>query len=697
MEAEKILSLLVLSLLLNTLCVGFRHHMSKENALSSTSNNIQRANELHMKNFNQETQNEENQVTPQANPTAPFPIINGHGTGLKLPTQNELENLQQPFPLLKSNNLNNTALSTAVDLSEKPYFPPIGNQGSEGSCTAWALGYYTKTFQEAKEQGWFISSTEEAFSPDFIYHQINGGGDHGSSIVDAMNLILEVGACKWPRMPYDATDSTSFPSENAFREAPLYRGKGGGYYELNSSTGITQLKDRLADGQLATIMVDGQQLSTLKEVHGEDIWTTDTLNKEKPNHAEVIVGYNDSLQYPEGGGSDQGAFRVVNSWGTGWQGDHNRDGKYWISYDAIREKLYYPLAFYYNDRQGYNPNLLSAFRIAHPSREEIYITVGKGTTATPMETKSMYSYLYQRSGPLPFPSHPIVLDITELNGDGMIKDLYLNITDLGGTTTGNIYTFWVESYAGGYRRTASPNKIYGSPTPPVSTQQGKSVFLEDLKADTTPPFLTITNPRDDAIIEAQEFLVRWNGSDNEVGIAFYEVRIGDGGWVNVGGAEEREVNLKDGKYSLAVRAIDGTGKMTIASVQNVTIDTSPPSLEIFSPNSGKTFETNEVTVRWRGGDNGTGIDSYKVRIDTSKWKRVGEKTSYEVTGLNDGKHKIAVKAVDGTKKTETKSITLTINTSPIGGPGLLEESTIGIGVGGVIVAIAVVLYFKKVK
>ena len=40
------------------------------------------------------------------------------------------------------------------DNSATNWFPPIGNQGSEGSCVSWACGYYTKTFQEAKEHNW---------------------------------------------------------------------------------------------------------------------------------------------------------------------------------------------------------------------------------------------------------------------------------------------------------------------------------------------------------------------------------------------------------------------------------------------------------------------------------------------------------------------------------------------------------------
>ena len=38
-----------------------------------------------------------------------------------------------------------------ADLSH--YFPKPGNQGQQGSCTAWATAYATRTYHEAKEEG----------------------------------------------------------------------------------------------------------------------------------------------------------------------------------------------------------------------------------------------------------------------------------------------------------------------------------------------------------------------------------------------------------------------------------------------------------------------------------------------------------------------------------------------------------------
>jgi len=42
------------------------------------------------------------------------------------------------------------ALPSAVDNSILQYFPPIGNQGGQGSCTCWASCYYYNTYTQAR-------------------------------------------------------------------------------------------------------------------------------------------------------------------------------------------------------------------------------------------------------------------------------------------------------------------------------------------------------------------------------------------------------------------------------------------------------------------------------------------------------------------------------------------------------------------
>ena len=54
--------------------------------------------------------------------------------------------------------------------------PPVGNQGSVGSCTSWATGYYERYWLRHHALG-----DTTLFAPMYLYAQISRGVDAGSS------------------------------------------------------------------------------------------------------------------------------------------------------------------------------------------------------------------------------------------------------------------------------------------------------------------------------------------------------------------------------------------------------------------------------------------------------------------------------------------------------------------------------------
>ncbi len=393
-------------------------------------------------------------------------IINGHGTGWRSPTEEEWAHMiDNGYIVERIPSYETLQTPSFVDHTAKPWFPPIGDQDGEGSCTSWAVGYYMKTFQEAKEHNWDLSGAtwsggqpsveylDRIISPDFIYHLTNGGVDEGSWPKTAINLICSIGASSWEKMPYNPSDHASWPSEEAWREAPMYRGNSSGwqYMYLNMDDGLESLKNWIASDNLAEIVVDGYKYSQLT---ANDVWTLDNYANPSLNHANTIVGYDDSLAYIESGQTRYGAFKVVNSWGVGgWE--NVPDGCYWISYEAMKQRVG-SCEFYY-DRTGYEPELAASFRITHSKRGECSITVGVGS-----QTKSFSQYI--SGGDQPFCSNNILFDITEFKE--AIPNLYgqqffLEVYDGGSSTTGTIMRFAIE-YA-------------ESTDPPISTINGVGV------------------------------------------------------------------------------------------------------------------------------------------------------------------------------------------------------------------------------
>ncbi len=357
-------------------------------------------------------------------------IIDGHGTGLRPPTEEAwMEIADETYSVEKILLAQLDQAPSSVDHTAKMWFPPIGDQDGEGSCTTWAVGYYTKTFQEAKEHEWNLTNAEwiggytghptpayqdRIMSPDFIYHLVNEGVDEGSSFIDAVTLVCEVGASSWEKMPYDPVDHTSWPAEEAWREAPLYRGNSTGFesMSLNTDIDITSLKNWIAADHLAMIAVDATQYDNFPI--GLDEWTLDNYVNPALNHANTIVGYDDDYTYQEEGESRSGAFKIVNSWGRGgWENIF--DGCYWISYETMKQVVGH--ATFYRDRIDYDPKLMAIFNIDHSNRGECDVLIGMGNNSVPLASKSFSNLT--NGGEQSFCPNNIVLDITDFQ-DGLL-------------------------------------------------------------------------------------------------------------------------------------------------------------------------------------------------------------------------------------------------------------------------------------
>ncbi len=241
-------------------------------------------------------------------------IVGGYGTGLRPPSAEEWDQMGRSTRIVDSISSDYPRLPPSVDLSTNPAFPPIGNQASQGSCVAWSIGYYLKTFQEALERGWNLSTVKmigswpsyypdsqlnHLMSPTWTYNQINGGGDYGSAYQHAAGLIFDLGSVTWQTIPYTVTDAVTWPSEAGYREAPWYRGvlpqstEYGTVYSfvVDTDAEIGILKTLLANNVPVSISIDADKYSALS---ADDLWdATSYPLPASTNHANTLVGYRD--------------------------------------------------------------------------------------------------------------------------------------------------------------------------------------------------------------------------------------------------------------------------------------------------------------------------------------------------------------------------------------------------------------------
>lgn len=252
----------------------------------------------------------------------------------KLGSSQELEVLVKNY--LDSNKYDLGALPGKVDYSNSQYLPPVGKQ-EENSCVGWAVGYYLRTFQLAKEMDWSVSENgkpvpSKVFSPNFLYNQINGGEDNGATLQEAGKLLKNVGAATLKDFPYNQGDYKTKPTYDVVRSGYKYRIKDS--YSLFSRSDISnikisKLKEYLLTGDLPVVGVDAGYSWEIphKDESGNFIVTKD--DSYIGGHAVVVVGYDDSFKTPDG----TGAFKVLNSWGAEWA----NGGYAYVSYEAMVE------------------------------------------------------------------------------------------------------------------------------------------------------------------------------------------------------------------------------------------------------------------------------------------------------------------------------------------------------------------------
>jgi C1A family cysteine protease len=155
--------------------------------------------------------------------------------------------------------------------------PPVGNQGAEGSCVA--------------------------FSPEYVYNQIKASSScaSGSYVSSGLSLLYNQGACRWSLMPYTDVSCSTMPNTTQKTDAKKYW--------INSYGAVTRsqsaIKAQLNAG--FPVIVAGSVNNAFMNLASGAVLSTFS-GSSLGGHCYCVVGYDDT----------KGAFKFMNSWGTGW-------------------------------------------------------------------------------------------------------------------------------------------------------------------------------------------------------------------------------------------------------------------------------------------------------------------------------------------------------------------------------------------
>lgn len=204
--------------------------------------------------------------------------------------------------------------------------PPIGDQGQYGTCVTWAAGYNLKTTLNAMDNNWTttdLSSLSRQASPKDLFLAIpanlRGTNCNGTNFEPAFQQMIDRGVASLNTVPYtDMGNCNQSPDAGATQEAANNRLSN--FRKINMD--VQEIKTYISQNRP---IVFGARLSDNFMTWRSDqvITSHSTFDNVGMHayHAMMVVGYDDSK-------GPNGAFRVVNSWGTNW-GD---TGFIWIDY-----------------------------------------------------------------------------------------------------------------------------------------------------------------------------------------------------------------------------------------------------------------------------------------------------------------------------------------------------------------------------
>lgn len=178
-----------------------------------------------------------------------------------------------------------------------PSLIQVGNQGSQLSGSAWAVGYLALSYHYQNKK----SELGYHCSPSFIYNQLVNGKDIGIALVRVLNFIEESGCSDLKYMPYEEKNLLQRPNMQSLEDASRHMIKG---FARVDFTDINQVKAHLLQKSvvIATIVIS------------ENFVTLDDLEWRYPSGKKVgiqtvgVIGYDD----------DKRIFMIQNSAGRHW-------------------------------------------------------------------------------------------------------------------------------------------------------------------------------------------------------------------------------------------------------------------------------------------------------------------------------------------------------------------------------------------
>jgi outer membrane protein assembly factor BamB len=188
----------------------------------------------------------------------------------------------------------------------------------------------------------------------------------------------------------------------------------------------------------------------------------------------------------------------------------------------------------------------------------------------------------------------------------------------------------------------------------ISTTEVLKVTL-----DTTPPFITLINPKKDLIVKHTKFFISFSVED--IGSGIEEVFIGEKKvTVSSDGIVESNLDLNEGANTFQIRATDFADNTSMKEV-SIICDTNPPVLNLTTPFSQNSLQyQDEFPVQFYASDEGSGLLAVSIADQQGNTLQIEENGSrYQATlPLQKGVNLFTITAIDNAGNETKQSIQL---------------------------------------
>ena len=483
-----------------------------------------------------------------------------------------------------------SATPAQVDNSQLPSFPTIANQGAQSSCVAWATTYYTMSHEVCLALGCDNKvARDRVFSPKWTYNMINGGVDNGAYFSDAFELIHKHGAAMLSEFPYSDKEFRAWDlNSNHWLSAIQNRVSEVSAISVNTSAGIVNAKQLLANGHVLVLptFITSWQFRNVQADPSEannpfaGQFIAIYLNGKVGGHGMTIVGYDDSIWTDINGNgvveeSEKGAFKIANSWGSGWR----NAGFAWASYDAFRSVSAVPNFSPANRVQlsqngnaysityaPYSPTLVARFTLSAAKRNQMQLRLGvSSASAQAPEASFDFGGLSGKGGAYAFDGSnseipgTFYVDLSSLHsGDPSQKKFYLMARDTAAGSPTSVNGFDVVIVG----TMATHGSAAGLPAQ-LDVSSGNYV-VNSTYIDTLPPTVpTNLNGKVVKVKNKKRVVLSWTVSSDNDRVAYYKIYrngVAIGQSATSGFSDLK--TAKGGKYSYQVLAVDAAGNLS---------------------------------------------------------------------------------------------------------------------------------------